>query len=73
MPRCDECKAPFDPDANLAAGEPPEFWCSTKCQRAWQLRQVDDARGVELAGVAERIAERTPFATALLRRQFALD
>lgn len=73
MEKCEECGTGFDPDANLAAGKPPEFWCSARCQRTWQLRQVDDARAVEVAGVAERIAERTPFAERLLRRQFALE
>lgn len=72
MPKCEECAAAFDPDANLAAGEPPEFWCSNACQRAWQLQQVDDAPAVELAGVDARIAERAAFAYELLRHQFAL-
>lgn len=62
MDACEECGVLFDPDANLAAGEPFEFWCSSQCQRAWNLRQVDRAEEVDMASVRERARQRAPFA-----------
>lgn len=73
MDTCEECGADFDPEANLAAGEPFEDWCSHACERAWRLRQVDDPRQVAVAGMAERVAERLPFAVAFGRWQLGLQ
>lgn len=69
MDTCDECGARFDPDQNLKAGRPFEFWCSNECQRAWQLRQVDGAGEVDMSGALEEAHERAKFAHQLMRWQ----
>lgn len=64
---CAECAAEFTPTVER------EFWCSEQCQRAWQLGQVDDPRGVDTASAERRARERVPFAAWFLRRQLALE